>query len=124
MAYLRSVNDVVPVWAIRIQDALWQGHLNQTPLSEVSAMPSMHNASALLFALVGYQVSRFWGRALALHAVLIFIGSVHLAWHYAVDAYAAWALTLVIWFAMAPVARWWHSTAAQDDFDHMLEAGT
>ena len=122
MAYLRSVNEVVPVWAIRIQDALWQGHLNQTPLSEVSAMPSMHNASALLFAIVGYQVSRFWGRALALHAALIFIGSIHLAWHYAVDAYAAWALTLVIWFAMAPVARWWHSTAAQADFDRMLAA--
>ena len=86
-------------------------------------MPSMHNASALLYALAGYQVSRFAGRLLSVHAILIFIGSIHLGWHYAVDSYLAWALTLVIWFAMAPVSRWWHSTRPQGDFDRALAAG-
>jgi hypothetical protein len=60
---------------------------------------------------------------LSAHAILIFIGSVHLGWHYAVDSYLAWALTLVIWFAMAPVARLWQSKAAQGEFDRMLVAG-
>lgn len=120
MAYLRGANEILPIWAIPVQDVLWQGHIGKSALDGISAMPSMHNGSALLFALAGYQVSRFAGRLLSVHAILIFIGSVHLGWHYAVDSYLAWAFTLAIWFAMAPVSRWWHRTAAQGDFDRAL----
>ena len=120
MAYLRGANEVFPVWAIPVQDVLWQGHVGKSEIVGISAMPSMHNGSALLFALAGYQVSRFVGHLLSAHAALIFIGSIHLGWHYAVDSYLAWALTLVIWFAVLPIARWWHSTAAQGDFDRAL----
>jgi hypothetical protein len=35
--------------------------------------------------------------------VVVQIGSVHLAWHYALDGYAAALLTLAIWRA----AGWW-----------------
>jgi hypothetical protein len=124
MAYLRSANEVLPIWAIPLQDELWQGYLDQSVLIKgISAMPSMHNGSALLYVLAGYQVSRFAGRVLALHCFLVFIGSIQLGWHYAVDSYLAWALTLVIWFAVLPIARWWHNTAAQGDFDRALAAG-
>jgi hypothetical protein len=124
MAYLRGVNEVLPIWALPVQDELWRGYTdNSIIVRGISAMPSMHNASALLYALAGYQVSRFAGRLLSVHAILIFIGSIHLGWHYAVDSYLAWALTLVIWFAMAPVSRWWHSTRAQGDFDRALAEG-
>ena len=124
MTYLRGVNETYAIWAIPLQDELWLGYTDPSlVIKGISAMPSMHNGSALLFALAGYQVSRFAGHLLSAHAVLIFIGSVHLGWHYAVDSYLAWALTLVIWFAMAPVSRWWHSKAAQKDFDRMLLAG-
>jgi hypothetical protein len=124
MAYLRGVNEVLPVWALPVQDELWRGYTdNSVIVRGISAMPSMHNASALLYALAGYQVSRFAGRLLSAHAILIFIGSIHLGWHYAVDSYLAWALTLVIWFAVAPVSRWWHSTRSQGDFDRALAAG-
>ena len=123
MAYLRAVNNVFPVWAIDIQDALWRGHLGNVEMSEVSAMPSMHNASTLLFVLASFRISRFWGWVLSVHAVLIFIGSIHLAWHYAVDSYVSWALVLVIWYLMGPVAHWWHSRPVQADFDRMLAAG-
>ena len=124
MTYLRGVNETYAIWAIPVQDELWQGYVdNSVIVRGISAMPSMHNGSALLFALAGYQVSRFAGRLLSAHAILIFIGSIHLGWHYAVDSYLAWALTLVIWFAVAPVSRWWHSTAAQGDFDRALAAG-
>ena len=121
MAYLQGVNEVFPIWALPLQDSLWEGYLDQTLIVKgISAMPSMHNGSAFLYALAGYQVSRFAGRILALHALLVFIGSIHLGWHYAVDSYLAWALTLVIWFAVLPIARWWHSTAAQGEFDRAL----
>ena len=43
---------------------------------------------------------------------LIFIGSIHLGWHYAIDAYLAWAITLAIWFATKPLAVWWESRPA------------
>lgn len=123
MAYLRGANQIFPIWAIPVQDVLWQGHVGKSAIDGISAMPSMHNGSALLFALAGYKISRFAGHLLSAHAILIFIGSIHLGWHYAVDSYLAWALTVVIWFAMAPVSRWWHSTAAQGDFDRALAAG-
>lgn len=123
MAYLRGANQIFPIWAISVQDVLWQGHIGKSAIDGISAMPSMHNGSALLFALAGYKISRFAGHLLSAHAILIFIGSIHLGWHYAVDSYLAWALTLVIWFAMAPVSRWWHSTVAQGDFDRALVAG-
>lgn len=120
MAYLRGANEILPIWAIPVQDVLWQGHIGKSAIDGISAMPSMHNGSALLFALAGYQVSRFAGHLLSAHAILIFIGSIVLGWHYAVDSYLAWALTLVIWFAVLPIARWWHSTAAQGNFDRAL----
>jgi hypothetical protein len=120
MTYLRGVNEILPMWAIPVQDLLWQGHIGDSAIDGISAMPSMHNGSALLFALAGYKVSRFAGHLLSAHAILIFIGSIHLGWHYAVDSYLAWALTLVIWFGVAPISRWWHTTAAQGDFDRAL----
>lgn len=124
MAYLRGVNEVFPVWALPVQDELWRGYIdNSVIVRGISAMPSMHNGSALLFALAGYKVSRTAGHLLSAHAFLIFIGSVHLGWHYAVDSYFAWALTLVIWFTAAPVSLWWHRAAAQADFDRALAAG-
>ena len=120
MTYLRTVNESIPVWAVGFQDVLWQGHLQKSDMAEISAMPSLHNAAAMLFALMGFQISRFWGRILTVQAFLIFIGSIHLAWHYAVDSYLAWIVTLVIWLATAPIARWWHSTHAQKEFDRMI----
>jgi hypothetical protein len=116
MAYLRHVNETYPIWAIRLQDSLWFGHLNNVEGSVVSAMPSLHNGSALLFALAGYKINKLSGRILLVHAALIFIGSFHLAWHYAIDAYLSWAVTLVIWQASAGIAKRWHETTAQKDF--------
>jgi PAP2 superfamily len=120
MDYLKHVNETIPVWAVSLQDTLWQGHLAGYEGSVVSAMPSLHNGSALLFALAGYQISKFWGRILAAHAALIYVGSIHLAWHYAIDSYLAWTVTLVVWFASAPIARWWHATQAQRTFSVTL----
>ncbi len=122
MEYLRHANTIYPIWAVNTQDILWKGHVNDVPLSLISAMPSLHNAAAMVFALAAYQVNRFWGRVLTVHAAFIFIGSIHLAWHYAVDSYLSWVVVLAIWFAMGHIARWWHSNTAQSNFDAMLAA--
>ena len=122
MTYLRGVNDIVPIWAIPVQDLLWQGYQGQSVIDGISGMPSMHNGTALLFALAGFKVNRTMGWLLLGHAAMIFLGSIHLAWHYAVDTYASWALILVLWVVMAPVTRWWHGRAAHIDFANALAA--
>jgi hypothetical protein len=123
MSYLHQANEVLPIWAVPVQDMLWQGYVEQSSIDGISGMPSMHNGTALLFALAGFRVSRMAGWILSVHAALIFIGSIHLAWHYAIDAYLAWALVYALWLAMAPVAAWWHRSAAQQDLAQALGQG-
>ncbi len=74
----------------------------------ISAMPSLHVAIALWFALV---VRSYLPRAAMLgylYFALILIGSVLLGWHYAADGIAAIAITLVSWrvAGIAPLAKW------------------
>lgn len=113
MTYLYQVNETLPLWALSTQEMLWQSYISQDGLvAGISAMPSMHNATAVLFALLGWQVSRAHGIALTLFAIMIFLGSVHLGWHYAVDAYLGAAITLVIWWFAGKVAVWSHTSSA------------
>jgi hypothetical protein len=122
LAYLHSASDVVPVWSLAVQNLLWEGFKGDTLVEGISAMPSMHVGTATLFVLATRQVNRKLAWILAVHGAFIFIGSIVLAWHYAVDGYAAAILTMVLWRVMAPVARWWHGQAALTDFSEAVEA--
>ena len=99
MAYLRAANESYPVWALAVQERLWDGYQAGSAQlgGGISAMPSMHVSSALLFALLGGRVHRMLGAALWLFLVLVLIGSVHLGWHYAIDGYLAIPATWLIW---------------------------
>ncbi len=120
MQRLGKINEAWPIWALGTQDMLWSFKQQGSALGGVSAMPSMHNATALLF------IFAVWARGGALrwlvtaHGVLIFLGSVMLGWHYAVDAYLSFALTIICWFALKPVARWWHARPAVSSFDEAI----
>jgi hypothetical protein len=63
----------------------------------ISAMPSMHNAFALLFALSMWCYSRVLGTLFGIYALAILLGSVYLGWHYAVDGLLAWLLIGMLW---------------------------
>lgn len=67
------------------------------PAGGISAMPSMHLAMATLFAITGYQWHRWLGHVMVLYWVFIWIGSIHLGWHYAWDGLVAGALMLGLW---------------------------
>lgn len=101
LEYLRLADESFPIWALTTQTALLDAHTNNTMGIGVgiSAMPSMHVATATLFALVGMQTNRVLGVILVIFAVLIYLGSIHLAWHYAVDGIAGVLLTLALWWA-------------------------
>ena len=122
MAYLHNVNSRIPIWALETQQILWDGYTGKSPAIGISAFPSMHNASALLFALACWPRSRGLGIAFAVYAALILLGSVHLGWHYAVDAYPAVALAVVSWMAMGRVSRWWEGGAAAQAYRRLVAA--
>lgn len=73
--------------------------------SGISAMPSMHVAMASLFAIAGYQRSRTLGVIFTVYAVMIWIASVHLGWHYALDGMVGTAMMGALWALSKPIAR-------------------
>jgi hypothetical protein len=81
------------------QDHLRQtyGATNLTIGGGISAMPSVHNALAVLFAIAAFEVNRKAGWVMIGYAILIWIGSIHLGWHYAVDGIVAAIATLGLW---------------------------
>jgi hypothetical protein len=69
----------------------------------ISAIPSVHNGMAVLFALVSFRFHWTLGVATSLFAFLIWIASVYLNWHYAVDGIAGAVGAVLIWHACGKI---------------------
>ena len=97
MDYLRTVS---PLWALDTQTMLLDSYKKHGVGlgSGISAMPSMHISVAIIMAFAGWRTSRAAGIGFTIFAVFIFIGSVHLAWHYAIDGYVSLIVTALIWW--------------------------
>lgn len=87
---------------VETQSLLWQFYALQPSVNAISAFPSMHVASSVLMALFAFRHSRWMGRTATVFAGAVMIGSVLLAWHYAVDGYAGAAIAILCW----KVAGW------------------
>src|SRR3546814_5985014 len=59
-------------------------------------MPSVHNGLAALFAIAAFRLWRPLGWVVAAYAALIWVGSIHLGWHYAIDGMVSIAMTFAI----------------------------
>ncbi len=96
MSYLNAANGQYDIWALGVQETLWKNY-TAGEMSVISAMPSMHIASSTLLALVAYAHNRRFGLLMTAYAVLIFLASIHLGWHYAVDGYFGALIAFASW---------------------------
>jgi hypothetical protein len=86
---------------------LWNNFVAQEwPRVGISAMPSMHVAIATLVVVLGFRVHRLWGLLATLYLIVVFVGSVHLAWHYAIDGYVSMLLVGPVWWFSGVWSRW------------------
>jgi hypothetical protein len=93
--------------ARRNQEGLWELRQNDNwaHFAGISAMPSLHVALVVLFALIAWRRSRLLGAGVALYAVAIQVGSVTLAWHYAIDGYLGAGLAVACWTVAGRLAK-------------------
>ena len=108
MAGLSAIHETHPLWAISSQEMLREAYLNPAPgqLSGISAMPSIHNATSTLFMLAAYRINKGFGHVMLAFLMCIILGSVHLAWHYAVDAYLGIILAVILWKLSSVFISW------------------
>jgi hypothetical protein len=125
MAYLRDVAanmslDVfgqeirVPFTALILQNLLWQSQMDGDfgIAKGISAAPSMHIASSWIICRLAWTMGRTARICGSLFLLFIFVGSIHLGWHYALDGYlaivGAWALwRLLGWLLDRPAVQSW-----------------
>jgi hypothetical protein len=107
MSYLAEANKIYPIWAVPTQETLWQSHLaGFGDIEGVSAMPSMHVATTILFILCAISSGHRWlVYSTIVFSLSIFLGSILLGWHYAVDGYAGALIAVACW----KLSGWWVS---------------
>jgi len=111
MAHLRDLNHQItamaPAWRVLSLDEqkwLWSSYADNANTfgAGISAMPSMHVAFAALVARGAFAIDRRAGWMMSVYAVLIWIASVHLGWHYAIDGIVGAPMGVATW----PLAGW------------------
>jgi hypothetical protein len=107
LAYLEAVALESPLTALELQPMLWRHYMGEIVLSigGITAMPSVHVAVPVLFTLVAFRFRGWAGWLAGAYALLVFVGSIHLGWHYAVDGYATLILVPGVWFLAGWIAR-------------------
>lgn len=94
--------------ALELQAMLWKSYLssNTSVGSGISAMPSLHVGIAVLMARAAFDLNRKLGIGMTMFALMIWVGSVHFGWHYAIDGMVSAPLVLIIWGFAGRVANW------------------
>ncbi|MEP2234618.1 MAG: phosphatase PAP2 family protein [Alteripontixanthobacter sp.] len=115
MDYLREANEQVPVMPLQVQQMLLDWHMADAGGlgSGITAMPSMHVAICVLFWLAMRRVSRRLAAVFLAFLVAIWIGSVHLAYHYAVDGLVSLIAIIALWKLSEALLAGWDSWLAR-----------
>ena len=101
----RNVRETAPMAQIAV-DALWTAYKSDHAYiaNGISAMPSMHVALTLWLAMVLNKTRAApigW-----IYFALIWLGSVHLGWHYLSDGLVAVTGTLLLWRCSSAILKW------------------
>lgn len=100
---LRAILDAQPDLNMHIAARfLYENRTGEALGSGISAMPSLHVAIAFLLVLVCRHagVHRYLRWSAIAFFGLIFVGSIHLGWHYALDGLVSVAGVSAIWWAV------------------------
>jgi hypothetical protein len=102
ISFRLSGGDGYGLSALYWQNVLWNAHAsNNISFSMgISAMPSLHNAISVLYVLACFRIGKFLGSMAFVFAASIFVGSIHLGLHYAVDGIVAAISVIFIWCAV------------------------
>ena len=107
MLYLEQLNSEHELTMFQIKEALWAAYLSPdetATIKGISAMPSMHVSLAFLLVLFGWQKGLYTGIAYTLFFLAIFLGSIHLLWHYVIDGYVSIIATWCIWTGIGKIS--------------------
>ncbi|WP_162627720.1 phosphatase PAP2 family protein [Erythrobacter sp. KY5] len=103
---LAVLSDQAPS-VIMVKDTLIDTMDNPLLISGISAMPSIHVAISVAAALwlqqQGSRVLTVIGWA---YAAVIYIGSIHLGWHYATDGMVSAPLVILVWWLAGKYVDW------------------
>lgn len=107
---LSAIHTETPLFAARSMQYLIKAHAIGADKfgSGISAMPSMHVAIGMLsfLAVLSYSRSLWMKIAAGIYAFAIFVGSVHLGWHYAWDGIFSIIGVSLIWYATGRFVDW------------------
>lgn len=79
----------------------------------ISAFPSLHVAMTVLCAVVAIEIDRILAVAGVIIVILVLIGSVLFAWHYAIDGYFSIAVMVGFWLVLCHPALLSRTSATQ-----------
>lgn len=102
---LRMQSETQPLSVVESQAALWDMYASPQSVSGISAFPSMHVASTTLMMIYARAYNRRFGQVMTVFALVIMLGSVLLAWHYAVDGYVGALVAFGCWWIAGKICR-------------------
>jgi hypothetical protein len=107
MLRLHEIDRSLNLTSLDVQDTLWSwyGEHRNGLGAGISAMPSVHVGLAFVMARGAYLLRPLYGRIMMVYMAAIWIGSVHLGWHYALDGAVALLLVAPIWKISGWLAR-------------------
>ena len=117
MELLRQGSETAYLMTLPVQDGLLAAFQEQARGlgAGITAMPSLHVAIAFLFWQATRQINKRIGWFFFAFFVNIWISSVHLAYHYAVDGLVSVIGMVVIWKASGAILRGWDQWLTRRD---------